>query len=248
MRIAVIGGTGEMGRLMVDQARAAGHEVVVLARSTGADISTGTGLDDALAGVEVVVDVSDNPAREAEVSIAFFETAAANIAEAERKAGVSHHVLMSIVNCDAPELRGFGYYQGKAAQERAVKASGVPFTIVRSTQWFEFGEKVVGRMGKGPVALVPRMRSQPMAAKTVAAELISVAVSRPSGAVVEFAGPDVLDIPAMTRTILAHRGTRKLLIPVSVPKVGAAMKSGALLPGPGATIAGPTLQEWLDEN
>ena len=138
MRIVVLGGTGQMGKLVVEQAKAGGHDVVAAARSTGVDISTGAALDEAFSGADVVVDVSDHVTNSARKAIEFFETAAKNIAAAEARAGVKHHVLLSIVNCDDPRLKSFGYYQGKAAQERAVEASSIPFTILRSTQWFEF--------------------------------------------------------------------------------------------------------------
>ncbi|OYD68189.1 uncharacterized protein YbjT (DUF2867 family) [Rhodococcus sp. OK302] len=245
MRIAVLGGTGLMGKLVVTAARDAGHDVVIAARSTGVDISTGMGMDAAFDGVDAVVDVSDHVTNNAKKAVAFFESAAENIAKAERKAGVKHHVLLSIVNCDDPRLKAFGYYQGKAAQERAVEASGIPFTILRSTQWFEFGEKTVSVMGFGPVALVPRMLSRPVAAKTVARSLLNCVEQGPSGRAADLAGPEDLEIPAMTRTILQRRGQRKLLIPISVPGAGKAMRSGALLPGPGSMSAGPTLEEWL---
>lgn len=248
MRVVVLGGTGLMGGLVVEEARAAGHDVVIAARGVGVDVTTGAGLDGAVSGADVVIDVSDHVTNSAKKAVSFFETATANIAAAEKAAGVKHHVLLSIVNCDDPALKAFGYYQGKAAQERAVEASGVPFTILRSTQWFEFAQKTVSLMGFGPVAVVPKMRSKPVAARTVAQALVRCAENVPSGRVADLAGPDVLDIPDMTRRILERRGQRKLLIPVSIPGAGKAMRSGALLPGPDATAAGPTLEEWLAQN
>lgn len=247
MRIVVLGGTGLMGKLVVDKAKEAGHEVVIAARSTGVDISTGAGLDTAFEGADVVVDVSDHVTNSAKKAVEFFETASRNIAASERTADVKHHVVLSIVNCDHPQLRSFGYYQGKAAQERAVESSGIPFTILRSTQWFEFGEKTIALLGFGPVALVPHMRSKPVAAETVAEALVDCARNGPGGRVADLAGPEVWEIPAMTREILSYRGKRKLLIPVSMPGAGKAMKGGVLLPGPGSTIAGPTLKEWLEQ-
>ncbi|MGK2242232.1 MAG: hypothetical protein ACI9JD_004812, partial [Rhodococcus sp. (in: high G+C Gram-positive bacteria)] len=181
MRIVVLGGTGQMGKLVVEQAKVGGHDVVAAARSTGVDISTGAGLDEAFAGADVVVDVSDHVTNSAKKAVEFFETAARNIAAAETRTGVKHHVLLSIVNCDDPQLKSFGYYQGKAAQERAVEASSIPFTILRSTQWFEFGEKTIALFGLGPIAMVPRMRSQPVAAKTVAEALVTCAQNGPTG-------------------------------------------------------------------
>lgn len=248
MRIAVLGGTGLMGRLVVAEAEAAGHDVVIAARSTGVDISTGAGLAEALAGVDAVVDVSDHFTNSAQKAVAFFEAAAQNIAAAENAAGVKHHVVLSIVNCDDPRLKAFGYYQGKAAQERAVVASGIPFTILRSTQWFEFGEKTVSLLGFGPLALVPRMRSKPVAAMTVAKALVQAVDKGPSGRAADLAGPEVLEIPDMTRKILRRRGARKWLIPISMPGAGKAMRTGALLPGTDSISAGPTLDEWLGTN
>lgn len=248
MRLVVLGGTGLMGRLVVTEAKAAGHEVVVAARAVGVDITTGEGLDTAFRGADVVIDVSDHTTNNAKKAITFFESAAHNIAAAEKRAGVKHHVLLSIVNCDDPALKAFGYYQGKAAQERAAEASGIAFTILRSTQWFEFGEKTVSLMGFGPVALVPRMRSRPVAARTVAQSLVRYSENGPSGRVADIAGPDILEIPEMTRKILRRRGKQKMLIPISVPGAGKAMQRGALLPGTDAVVAGPTLEEWLNTN
>ncbi|XGU22018.1 hypothetical protein ACETU7_15430 [Rhodococcus sp. 3Y1] len=129
-----------------------------------------------------------------------------------------------------------------------MEASSIPFTILRSTQWFEFGEKTIALFGLGPIAMVPRMRSQPVAAKTVGEALVTCAQNGPTGRAPDLAGPEVLEIPAMTREILKYRGRRKWLIPISMPGAGKAMKGGALLPAPGSTTAGPTLETWLHEN
>ncbi|MFC6258469.1 SDR family oxidoreductase, partial [Kocuria oceani] len=160
MRIAVAGGTGVVGRHVVETARGRGHEVVVLARSQGVDLSTGAGLD--LAGVQAVVDVTSIRTTSGRSATRFFTEVTRHLLAAERAAGVGHHLVLSIVGLDdAP----YGYYAGKAAQERLVQAGEVPWTLLRATQFHEFAGQVHERMRLGPVALVPAMRSQPIAAR-----------------------------------------------------------------------------------
>jgi len=241
MRIAVAGGTGWTGRLVVDALREAGDETVVLARSTGVDVTTGAGLAERLEGVDVLVDVTNVTAMRAGPSVEFFEAATTNLLAAERAAGVGHHVALSIVGVDRV---GFGYYLGKRRQEELVLQGPVPATVLRATQFHEFAAQMLERMGR--LVLAPRMLSQPIAVAEVAAHLVDLVHEPPAGMAPELAGPDVQEMPDMIRRVARAHGDRRLVIPVGLPgKVGRGFAGGGLLPtgpGPRGTV---TFEEWL---
>lgn len=244
MRIAVAGGTGVVGRFVVEAVRAAGHTPVVLARSTGVDLTTGAGLDQALEGADAVVDVSNVTTTSRARAVAFFEAATGNLLAAEAEAGVAHHVALSIVGVDRV---GLGYYHGKLAQEALVLrggSGGVPGSVLRATQFHEFAAQMLER--GGPFALAPRMLTQPVAAREVAAALVGLAAGEPVGLAPDLAGPEQQQMSDMVRRLLRARGERRLLIPVRFPgAVGRAMVHGGLLPtGPGPRGLG-TFDEWL---
>ncbi|MDQ0775293.1 uncharacterized protein YbjT (DUF2867 family) [Streptomyces aurantiacus] len=256
MRIAVAGGTGLVGQYVVEELTAAGHEPVVLARSRGVDLVSGAGLDSVMAGVEAVVDVSNLQTTGAKKSIAFFESVSQNLLAAGARVGVRHHVVLSIVGL---ERVGFGYYQGKLRQEEVVargegvgggggRAGAVPWTVLRATQFHEFPLQVLDRV-PGPVAVVPRMRTQPVAAREVAQHLVGLVLGPPQGMAPELAGPRVEELVDMARRLVRARGRRRLLLPVRMPgATGRAMAEGGNLPaGPGAR-GSQTFDEWLAEN
>jgi uncharacterized protein YbjT (DUF2867 family) len=242
MRLAVAGGTGLMGGLIVDRARAAGHDIVIISRSHGVDLTTGAGLDEALAGVDAVIDVTNVTTVSRKVSVAFFERVTRTLNAGEKRAGVPHHLVLSIVGVDRVE---FGYYQGKLRQEELALSSGVPVTVLRATQFHEFAEQQLTQLG-GPFALVPKMVSQPVAASEVAAELVRLAEGPAIGRAPEIAGPEVREMAPMARRIAKTSGPRKLVLSLKLPgAAGQAMASGALLPagaGPRGTI---TFEQWL---
>jgi uncharacterized protein YbjT (DUF2867 family) len=242
MRVAVAGGTGVVGRHVVTALEEAGHEVVVLTRSKGVDVEAGTGLDAALVGVTAVVDASNVMTLSRKRSVQFFTTATGNLLAAEERAGVAHHVALSIVGVDQVD---FGYYEGKRRQEELVLAAPVPGTVLRATQFHEFAEQTLART-RGPVAVVPRMRSQPVAAREVGAALARLAVGPALGTAPEIAGPEVLEMTDMVREVVRRRGPRRLVLPVRAPgQAGRAMAGGALLPtGPGPR-GQQTFAEWL---
>ncbi|BAL89113.1 hypothetical protein AMIS_38930 [Actinoplanes missouriensis 431] len=242
MRVAVAGGTGLIGRLIVEQARAAGHEVVILSRSHGVDLTTGAGLGDALRGTEVVIDVTNVDTLSRRVSVEFFERVTRTLADAGERAGVAHHVVLSIVGVDRV---GFGYYQGKLRQEQLALAGRVPATVLRATQFFEFAGQSLARV-PGPVAVVPRMSGQPVAAAEVAAELVRLAAGPARGLAPQMAGPEVLEMSAMARRVAKAHGPRKLVIGLPLPgATGRAMAGGGLLPtGPGPRGT-TTFDQWL---
>lgn len=231
MRIAVAGGTGQVGSQVVERARAAGHEVVVMARSRGVDLRTGRGLDAALEGVTTVIDVSNIRTVSKRASVRFFETTTRRLLAAERRAGVPHHVLLSIVGIDRVR---WGYYQGKVRQEHLVLGGPVPATVLRATQFFELTVQSL-TLFPGPLAVVPWMRSRPVAAAEVAAELLRLAEGPPSGRVPELAGPEVLKMPDAVRRVARTSGPHKAVLGVPWPSVaGWRMATGGLLPdGPG---------------
>ncbi|MET7484867.1 NAD(P)H-binding protein [Streptomyces sp. NPDC005538] len=245
MRVAVAGGTGLVGRYVVEELVAGGQEPVVLSRSRGVDLLVGgAGLDAALDGVEAVVDVSNVTTVGARKSAAFFGTVGRNLLDAGARAGVRHHVVLSIVGIDRV---GLGYYQGKLRQEAVVQEGPVPWTVLRATQFHEFAGQTLDRVPK-PLAVVPRMRTQPVAAREVAEHLVRLATGPAQGMAPDLAGPRVEQLVDMVRRLLRARHERRLVLPVRMPgAVGAGMNGDGLLPVAGET--GPrgvqTYDEWL---
>ncbi|WP_299570039.1 SDR family oxidoreductase [uncultured Williamsia sp.] len=241
MRIAVAGGTGLIGRMVCDAVSAGGDEAVVLARSVGVDVVSGDGLDAALVGVDAVIDVTNVTTVKRSESIAFFETATRNLLAAEERAGVVHHVLLSIVGVDRVD---WGYYAGKVRQEELCAASAVPTTVLRATQFHEFADQMLAR--GGPVALVPKMLSRPVAAREVATELVRLARGQAQGLVPEMAGPEDLEMPDMVRKLLRSRGRHTPVLGIRLPgAAGRGMAHGALLPEHDGPRGRETFAQWL---
>lgn len=245
MRVAVAGGTGLVGRYVVEELAAAGHEPVVLARSRGVDLVTGAGLDAAMKGVQAVIDVSNLTTTSAKKSIAFFDVVSRHLLDAGARAGVGHHVALSIVGIDRV---GMGYYQGKLRQEEVVRGGPTPWTVLRATQFHEFAQQILDRV-PGPLAIMPRMRTQPVAAREVAQHLVQLALAPPQGMAPDLAGPRVEQLVDMARRLLRARHQHRLLLPVRLPgATGAAMTGDGQLPtGPGSR-GRQTFDEWLAEN
>lgn len=244
MRIAVAGGTGVVGRYAVAAAEAVGHETVALSRRTGVDVRQGDGLYDGLAGCDVIIDTMNSPSLTRRKASSFFRETSARLQQAGQSAGVKHLVTLSIVGID--RVPGYGYYQAKLAHEAAARDGAIPVTILRATQFHEFPAQVLAVTRKGPVAIVPRMRSQPVAARTVGEHLVRLAEAQPGGTV-ELAGPEVHEIPDLARTWMKARNIRAFVLPISLPGTKP-MREGALLAGEGTTIDGPTYAEWLEES
>jgi uncharacterized protein YbjT (DUF2867 family) len=244
MKIAVAGGTGAVGRHVVAHVREAGHEPVVLTRSAGHDLVSGEGLAGALAGVDAVIDVASVQTQSDTTSREFFGAVTRNLLAAEAAAGVGHHVALSIVGTDrAP----YGYYAGKQLQEQLVAGGDVPWTLLRATQFFEFAAQILSQTTFGPVALVPSMRSQPVAAREVAVRLVELAVDAPAGRVRDLAGPREVRMADLARRWLAANGRRTRVIEFPLPGAfGRAIRSGVLIPAPGtADLGTETFDEWL---
>lgn len=242
MRIAVAGGTGVVGRHVVDAVTRAGHEAVVLARSRGADLSTGEGIDAALEGVSAVVDVSNVTTLSRVTAERFFVTAAKNLLLAERRAGVRHHVLLSIIGVD---LSPFGYHRAKLRQEKVVGTGPVPTTILRAAQFHEFVDQTFARV-PGPIALVPRMLMQPVAAVEVAERLVELALGEPQGRVSDLAGPQVRELVELAHEVSAARDLRRPIVAMSFPGgTGRAMTDGSLLPTKDDPRGKIRFDDWL---
>lgn len=245
MRIAVAGGTGSVGRHVVDAARARAHDVVLLACSAGVDLTSGIGAAAALRGADAVVDVTNTTAADRAGSVAFFEATTRSLLAAEEETGVGHHLALSIVGIDrAPE----GYYAGKVAQEQLVRAGVIPWTILRATQFHEFAPQIYDRAKIGPFHVAPMMRTQPIAAREVAEHLVRLVEAGPSGRVDDLAGPREEQLVDMVRAFARARGSRAWIPAVPLPgAAGRAQRNGSLLPGPDAVRGTQTYAEWLTE-
>ncbi|MEU1414919.1 NAD(P)H-binding protein [Streptomyces sp. NPDC005731] len=241
MKIAVAGGTGLTGRLVVETLRGRGHAPVVLSRGQGVDLMTGSGLDAALAGADVVVDVSNVTTMKKSVAVNFFDTAGTHLIGAAERAGVQHFVTLSIVGVDRVKNP---YYTGKLRQEQIVRAGAVPWTILRATQFHDFVGQLMSGM-PGPIAIVPKGRVQPVAVGEVAEALAYLAVRAPQKMAPELAGPREELLVDMARRLIAAGGARRRpVVPVHIP---GGMTGGGLLPtGPGlrGTV---TFDDWLKE-
>lgn len=243
MRVAIAGGTGLVGRLVVVDAEARGHEVVVLARSRGVDLTTGAGLDDALRGAQAVIDVTNVGTTRAGRATAFFGTTTRALLAGEERAGVGRHVALSIVGVDRAPV---GYYAGKRAQEVLVESGPVPWAVLRATQLHEFAGQVHAAAAVGPLHLAPTMRTQPVAAREVASRLVDLVEPTAPGGYVELAGPREESLVDMVRRWARASGRRGWTAAVPLPgALGRAQRDGTLLPGDGAETGTETFDAWL---
>jgi uncharacterized protein YbjT (DUF2867 family) len=243
VRIAVAGATGNIGSLTVSALERGGHDVVRISRSLGVDLLTGDGLDDALAGVEAVIDVTNAPAADRAGTVAHFVTTTRNLLAAEERAGVRHHVLLSIVGIDRVE--GNAHYEGKREQERLVAAGTVPWSIVPATQFHDFAAMVASWAEQDGVAPIAPLHVQPIAPADVADVLAEVAAGEPQGRYLDVAGPESQDLVDMARRTNDARGRAVKLVPTWSALFGPSMAGNVLLPGEGARIAPTTFDEWL---
>ncbi len=244
MRMAVVGGRGVVGKHVVQAAETGGHDVVVVGRRNGVDARTGEGLSEALKGVDVIIDATNSGTTNRARATAFFTEVTGRLHSMGSQQGVSGLVTLSIVGLE--RVPGYGYYRAKLAQEAAALAGPLPTTIVRATQFHEFPAQILTRLRRGPVALMPVMRIQPVAARSVGEVLVEAAIGPPSGATIEVAGPGPQDLVSMARSVLVAQRVRASVIPLPLPgRAGKAMRSGGQLPLSGARVVGPTFEEWL---
>jgi uncharacterized protein YbjT (DUF2867 family) len=243
MRIAVAGATGRIGRLTIAALDAAGHQTVQLSRAAGVDAYTGSGLADALAGADVLIDVTNNPAQNEAEIVDFFGTVTKNLLAAGEKAGVRHHVLLSIVGIE--HNRRTPHYAGKREQERLVASGPLPWSIVRATQFHDFAAMVAGWAEQDGAATIAPLLVQPIAPADVAAILADVAVAAPLGYRLDIAGPQTEDLVDMARRTFAVRGQDITLIPTWRGSFGPDLAGEVLLPGDGARLGTISFADWL---
>jgi uncharacterized protein YbjT (DUF2867 family) len=244
MKIVVIGGTGLIGTKVVSNLRAKGHEVSAASPNTGVNTITGEGLSEAIAGAQVVIDLANSPNFSDDAVMAFFTTAGRNIAAAEKAAGVRHHVALSVVGSD--RLPDSGYLRAKVAQEDAIKASGIPYTIIRSTQFFEFVDGIAQSATDGQTVRLSPAHLQPVASDDVAALVTKVATMAPANGMIELAGPERIGLDDLVRRYLAAKhDPRKVITDVHARYFGTELNDKSLTPGDSPNIGATTFQTWL---
>jgi len=243
MRIAIAGATGNIGALTAAVLEQAGHDVVRISRSLGVDLITGEGLDAALAGAEVVVDATNSGATDRDEAVNYFGTITRNLLAAEERAGVRHHVLLSIAGVD--RVDGNAHYAGKREQERLVAEGTVPWTVVPATQFHDFAAMVAGWMAHDGVAPIAPLLLQPIAPQDVADVLAEIATGSPQGRYADVAGPEPQDMVDMARRTSEARGIKVKLVPTWSSLFGVEMAGNVMLPAEGARIAPTTFDEWL---
>ena len=251
-KIAVAGGTGRVGRHVVDVLEERGHDVVAISRSLGVDVVTGEGLAEALAGVETVIDTASQPANDEDAATSFFTAATRNLQEVGEQAGVRRIVVVSIIGIDRFTA---GFLAAKKVHEQAMLAGPIPVRILRAAQFHEFVPQLVDWGTQDGVSYVPDMRTQLVAGRTVAEALADLATSPESAAsapngtpIPEIAGPREERLPEMARLLVARRGdpSRIETVTMSGDPDRELYEQGELLPGPHATLAGPTFEEWVE--
>ncbi len=245
MKIVVIGGTGLIGSKVVTALREQGHDAVAAAPNTGVNTITGEGLDAALQGASVVVDVSNSPSFEAAQVLEFFRTSTSNLLSAEEKAGVGHHVALSVVGTE--RLPDSGYFRAKVAQEQLIAGSPIPYSLVHATQFYEFLGAIAQSATDGDTVHIAPVQFQPIAADDVAGAVAQVAVEAPLNGKVEVAGPERYRFDELMRDFLrAKQDPREVVADPHAPYFGAELSEGSLVPEDGGARLGQIrLQDWL---
>jgi uncharacterized protein YbjT (DUF2867 family) len=247
MKIVVIGGSGLIGTKLVKNLRQPGHEVVAASPSSGVNTITGEGLAEALAGAQIVVDVANSPSWEDKAVLEFFETSSRNLIATEVAAGVSHHVALSVVGTE--RLLASGYFRAKMAQETLIKASPVPYTIVRATQFFEFVGGIAQSATDGQTVRLSPALVQPIVSDDVAAALADITLGAPLNGTVELAGPERLRLDELVRRYLsAHRDARKVTTDVHALYFGIELNDQSLTPGNNPRIGPTRFEDWLSRS
>ncbi|MEU6662098.1 NAD(P)H-binding protein [Streptomyces sp. NPDC046821] len=241
MKFAVIGGTGLIGSQVVKKLNAAGHEAVPHSQSTGADVISGRGLDEAVAGADVVVNLTNSPTFD-EASLAFFQTSMDNLLAAAHKSGIGHFVILSIVGTDqVPEL---DYYRAKALQEKILAAGPIPYSIVRATQFMDFMDAVLSWTTDGDTVRLPATPIQPIASKDVAEAVAEVAAGAPLNGIRNIGGPEVFNLDELGRITLSHKNDSRTVVTDPTAGMFAAVK-GDVLTDMDAHLAPTHYADWL---
>lgn len=244
MKIVVIGGSGLIGAKLVNILKSQGHEAVAASRSSGVDATTGKGLKEALSGCQVVVDVANSPSFDEKAALEFFEKSSRNLAIAEKEAGVKHHVALSVVGTD--QMASSGYMRAKNTQEQLIKASQIPYTIVQSTQFYEFLKSIAESAVQGQTVHLPPVSFQPIAADDVAAILADIAVKPPLNHTIEIAGPKRAPFPNLIGEYLeATQDGRKVIADQNARYYGMVVNGDTLVPKKNPRLGSITLENWL---
>ncbi len=247
MKIVVIGGSGLIGTKLVNNLRQHGHEVVAASRSSGVNTLTGEGLAEVLTGAQVVVDVANSPSFEDKAVLEFFETGGRNLLAAEAAAGVGHHVALSVVGTE--RLLASGYFRAKMAQENLIKASKIPYTIIRATQFFEFVSAIAQSATDGQTVRLSPALVQPIVSDDVAAAVAEIAVGEPLNGTVELAGPEPIRLDELVRRFLsANRDARKVTTDVHARYFGIELNDQSLTPGDNPRIGPTRFDDWLSRS
>jgi uncharacterized protein YbjT (DUF2867 family) len=246
MKMVVIGGTGLIGSKVVERLRKRGHTVVAAAPSSGVNALTGEGLSEAMADTDVVVDVANSPSFEDQAVLDFFETSGRNLAAAEKKAGVKHHVALSVVGTGRPAFAASGYVRAKMAQEKLIRAAGIPYTIVHSTQFFEFLNGIADGGGQGKEIHLSSGLMQPIASDDVADAVTDYALGAAVNGTVEIGGPEKAPLAEwVQRFLTAIRDPRKVVADPRTPYFGAVLEPDTLLPGDNARLGAQDFKAWF---
>ncbi|HEY8510379.1 MAG TPA: SDR family oxidoreductase [Cyclobacteriaceae bacterium] len=244
MKVVIIGGTGLIGSKVTARLRKLGHDVIPAAPNTGVNTITGEGLDDALKGTQVVVDVANSPSFADDAVMDFFQTSGHNLLAAEAKAGVQHHIALSVVGTD--RLQESGYFRAKLVQENLVKTSGIPYSIVRSTQFFEFLKGITDAATKGREVYLAPANIQPIASGDVALRIEEVITGRPINGTIEIAGPDLYLLPELVSLYLTQlEDSRTVKIDQDAQYFGARLNTDTLMPSRNARLGPTDFTAWL---
>lgn len=244
MLICVLGATGHAGSKVVDALRADGHDVVGASRGSGVDVFSGEGLREALTGADAVIDLANPPSFEDEPVMKFFSTSAANLVTAAGASRVGHVVVLSIVGVDG--LQASGYMRAKVAQERIISASGLPYTILRATQFYEFTQAIVASLFVEDEVRVPDALIQPIAVAAVASEVVRVANGTPRNGVVNIGGPEKLTFAEMAAMVVAANGDdTPVIVDPGAGYFGAPLHTNSLVTADSEMLAGTRFADWL---
>jgi uncharacterized protein YbjT (DUF2867 family) len=242
-RVVVIGGTGLIGSKLVARLAEHGHEAIAASPKSGVNTLTGEGLAEVLSGARVVVDVTDSPSFEDKAVLDFFTTSTGNLLAAEKTAGVGHHVVLSVVGT---ERLSNGYFRAKLAQEKLIKESGIPYSIVHATQFFEFVTRIADSATEGNTVRLSHALIQPIAADAVASAVARAAVGAPINGTIEIAGPEQFGLDELIRKGLSFRGDpREVVVDPEARYFGALLEERTLLPSPDALTLDPRFEDWL---
>src|SRR5918994_2152762 len=247
MKIVVIGGTGLIGSKTLALLPQGGHEGVAPPPKTGVNTITGEGLKEAMAGTQVVIDLANSPSFEDRAVLEFFETSGRNLLAAEAAAGVRHHVALSVVGTE--RLLQSGYFRAKMAQEELIQASKIPYTIVRSTQFFEFVNGLAQSATDGQTVRLPPALMQPIVSDDVAAALADVAINAPVNGMIELAGPELIRQDELVRRFLsAKQDARQVVTDVHARYYGIELNDQSLTPGDNPRIGPTRFEDWLSRS